>query len=174
MGKSSTKKPKPSIKLDVSPAKTKPRRSYIRKKTPVATTNSRRKTLDPYSLSITPKKGPKSTTKGIQKKKPATRRSTKIFSDDSIVDSVKKTPVKKLSPYPSLKIEDAGDKSLDPTFKPEKATRQQREIRKKALNFLEHVSGLLNAAAEFDDRVTRSVFRDIAFYIEEKTDDLVR
>ena len=80
---------------------------------------------------------------------------TKIFSDDSIVDSVKKTPVKKLSPYPSLKIEDAGDKSLDPTFKPEKATRQQREIRKKALNFLEHVSGLLNAAAEFDDRVTR-------------------
>ena len=38
---------------------------------------------------------------------------------------------------------------------PEKATRQQREIRKKALNFLEHVSGLLNAAAEFDDRVTR-------------------
>merc|ERR1712198_557396 len=107
---------------------------------------------DPYSLSITPKKGPKSTTKSIQKK----------------------TPVKKLSPYPSLKIEDAGDKSLDPTFKPEKATGQQREIRKKALNFLEHVSGLLNAAAEFDDRVTRSVFRDIAFYIEEKTDDLVR
>ena len=153
--KSSTKKPKPSIKLDVSPAKTKPRRSYIRKKTPVATTNNRRKTLDPYSLSITPKKGPKSTTKSIQKKKPATRRSTKIFSDDSIVDSVKKTPVKNLSPYPSLKIEDAGDKSLDPTFKPEKATRQQREIRKKALNFLEHVSGLLNAAAEFDDRVTR-------------------
>merc|ERR1719300_1976130 len=75
--KSSTKKPKPSIKLDVSPAKTKPRRSYIRKKTPVATTNSRRKTLDPYSLSITPKKGPKSTTKSIQKKKPAPKSTTK-------------------------------------------------------------------------------------------------
>ena len=91
----------------------------------------------------------------IDGKKPASNGSTKIFSDDSIVDSVKKTPVKNLSPYPSLKIQDAGDKSLDPTFKPEKATRQQREIRKKALNFLEHVSGLLNAAAEFDDRVTR-------------------
>merc|ERR1719378_767504 len=173
--KSSTKKPKVSIspkKIDPSPAKTKPKRSYIRKKTPQASATKSRKSLDPFSLSITPKKNPRSIKKSNQKK-PAPRRSTKLFSDDLIVDSMKRTPEKTFSAY-SLKVQDAGDKSLEVTSKPEKATRQQRETRKKVLTFLEHMSGLLSAAAEFDDRVTRSVLRDIAFYIEEKTDELVR
>ena len=154
--KSSTKKPKVSIspkKIDPSPAKTKPKRSYIRKKTPQASATKSRKSLDPFSLSITPKKNPRSIKKSNQKK-PAPRRSTKLFSDDSIVDSMKRTPEKTFSAY-SLKVQDAGDKSLEVTSKPEKATRQQRETRKKVLTFLEHISGLLSAAAEFDDRVTR-------------------
>merc|ERR1719378_522480 len=173
--KSSTNKPKVSIspmKNDPSPAKTKPKRSYIRRKTPQASATKSRKSLDPFSLSITPKKNPRSIKKSNQKK-PAPRRTTKRFSDDSIVDSMKRTPEKTFSAY-SLKVQDAGDKSFEVTSKPEKATRQQRETRKKVLTFLEHISGLLSAAAEFDDRVTRSVLRDIAFYIEEKTDQLVR
>merc|ERR1712098_912704 len=175
---SSVKKPKSSISpLKVSPivAKAKPRRSYQRRKTPSTTKTKARKTLDPFHLSITPppKKAPKSTKKSTQKKQNAPRRSTKIFSDDSVVDSVKRPPEKTFSPY-TLKVQDAGDKSLDTTFKPEKATREQRVTRNKALKFLEHVSGILSAAAEFEDRVTRSVLRDIAFYIEGKTDDLVR
>ena len=67
---------------------------------------------------------------------------------------MKRTPEKTFSAY-SLKVHDAGDKSFEVTSKPEKATRQQRETRKKVLTFLEHISGLLSAAAEFDDRVTR-------------------
>merc|ERR1712029_608890 len=175
---SSAKKPKSSISpMKVSPtvAKAKPRRSYQRRNTPSSPKTKSRKSLDPFDLSITPqpKKAPKSTKKSTQKKKPAPRRSTKIFSDDSVVDSVKRTPEKTFSPYP-LKVQDAGAKSLDTTFKHEKATREQKVTRNKVLKFLEHVSGLLSAAAEFDDMVTRSVLRDIGFYIEGKTDDLVR
>merc|ERR1712098_290077 len=174
---SSAKKPVSSVspkKVSPTVAKVKPRRSYQRRKTTSTPKTKARKTLDPFHLSITPqpKKAPKSTKKSTQKKKPAPR-SKKIFSDDSVVDSVKRTPEKTFSPY-TLKVQDAGDKSLDTTFKPEKATREQRVTRNKVLKFLEHVSGLLSAAAEFEDRVSRSVLRDIAFYIEEKTDDLVR